>query len=54
MVVSSATRWLEYLFNIWPFRTIKICPKVKIFAKVGSNFGLPNTKYLLKKWPITF
>ena len=23
---SSVTRWLKYLFNIWPFRTTRICP----------------------------
>ena len=35
---SSVTRWLNYLFNIWPFRTMKMCPIVKTFAKVGSQF----------------
>ena len=38
-IVTSVTRWLNYLFNIWPSRTMKICPIVKIFAKVGSQFG---------------
>ena len=23
---SSVTRWLDYLFNIWPFTKMKICP----------------------------
>ena len=36
---SSVTRWLNYLFNIWPFRTMKNWPIVKIFVKVGSQFG---------------
>ena len=38
--LGIVTRWLEYLLNIWPFRKMKICPKVNIFAKVGSHFGL--------------
>ena len=32
---SSVTRWLGYLFNIWPFTTVKICP---ISTKLGSKF----------------
>ena len=36
---DSVTRWLNYLFNIWPFRTMKNWPIVKIFVKVGSQFG---------------
>ena len=32
-------RWLDYLFNIWQFRTIKIRPIVKIIAIVGSQFS---------------
>ena len=24
--VNSVTRWLDYFFKIWPFRTSKICP----------------------------
>ena len=32
--VSSVTRWLECLFNIWPFKTMKICQiKLKIMPK---------------------
>ena len=49
-------RWLIFLFNVWPFRamkfrTKKICPKYKIFAKIGSQFCqsrftiLPSTKW---------
>ena len=26
----SVTIWLDGLFNIWPFETIKICPKAKM------------------------
>ena len=34
----SVTRLLDYLFSIWPFTTMKICPKTKQFAKVCSKF----------------
>ena len=58
--VFSVTRWLNCLFNIWPFRTMKICPIIKIIAKVDSLFGqilniFPrNGQILFKilfKWP---
>ena len=26
VVASSVTGWLDYLFNIWPFGTMKRCP----------------------------
>ena len=47
-VTTSVTRWLDNGFNIWPFRTIKICPNSIRMAKISLNF-LPNTKYTLKK-----
>ena len=34
----SMTKWLYYFLNIWLFKTMKMCPKYKIFAKVGSQF----------------
>ena len=34
-VAASVTRWLNNLFHIWPFSTMKMCPLV---AKVGSKF----------------
>ena len=35
----SVTKWLKYLFNIWPFRTIKISPNCRFFAKVDLRFA---------------
>ena len=26
--LAQVTRWLNYFCNIWPFRTMKTCPKV--------------------------
>jgi len=47
------TRWLDYYFNIWPFRTLKIWPNNKNVCQ--SRFTiLPKSKYLLQKWPNTF
>ena len=37
--VTSETRWLDYLINIWPFPTMQICTITKIFPKVGPNFA---------------
>ena len=34
----NVTRWLEHLFNIGTFRTLKICPIELRFAEVGSKF----------------
>ena len=40
---SSVTRWLDYLFNIGPFKTTKICPIVlEKFPNWVRN--LSNTK----------
>ena len=37
--VISVTRWLDYLFKIWPFTTMKICPITsKTARKVDSKF----------------
>ena len=45
------TRWLDFLFNIWPFITMTICPTAKI-VKVGSKFcEIPNKP--LKNLPKT-
>ena len=27
IITRSVTRWLDYVFRIWPFKTIKIWPK---------------------------
>ena len=36
--VWPVTRWLFYFLNIWPFWTMKICPKYKILAQLGIQF----------------
>ena len=39
-VVISVTRFLDYLFNIWPFTTMEMCPKrVTNFSKHVQNFA---------------
>ena len=53
------TRWLDFLFNIWPSTTVKNCPKaLKICQRRFTNFpntktihtDLPETLILLPKW----
>ena len=40
---TSVTRRQDYLFNFWPFTTMKICPIVQKIAKVGLKyFQTPN------------
>ena len=39
---SSVNRWLDYLFNIWPFTTMEIGP-------IGSKMILPTTRKTFKK-----
>ena len=36
---SNVTRWLEYWFNSWPFRTKKRAKKHKILPKSVQNFA---------------
>ena len=36
--VTSVTRWLDYLFNIWPFTRMKIGPIANNLAQNGSIF----------------
>ena len=38
-VVSSVTRWLDYLFNIWLLTTVEICPKALKFAQKLYKFA---------------
>ena len=52
-IALSVTRWLDYLFNIWPFRTMKICPNNNNICQSRLTI-LPRSKYLLQKWPNTF
>ena len=50
-LVCRVTRCPEYLFNIWPFATLKICPTAaKTFAKVGLKCCL-HSKWVLKNGP---
>ena len=53
------TRWLKYLFNIWPFRTIRICPILQIICQSRLKIcpilnkrsnKLPKTLHFLSKW----
>ena len=37
-LIDSVTRWLDYWFNIWPFRAMKICLISKMLAKISSKF----------------
>ena len=49
-ILSSVTRWLDHLFNIWPFSTMRICPI--LFLSWQSELTiLPNTKWTYSKWP---
>ena len=34
----SVTRWLDYLFHIWPFTKMKCCPIPFKFCQKGSKF----------------
>ena len=34
---TSVTWWLDYLFNIWPFTTMRMCPKYLKFTKVCTK-----------------
>ena len=34
---TSVTWWLDYLFNIWPFTTMRMCPKYIKITKVCSK-----------------
>ena len=36
---TSVTSWLDYLLNVWPLATMKICPTASQIAKVGSEFN---------------
>ena len=46
----SVTRWLQDLFNIWPFRLVKYAQEHRqIFGKVFSPFCLTLNKYTLKQ-----
>ena len=41
LYTNTLTKWLEYLFNIWPFATIKILP----IASNVCQIRLRNSKY---------
>ena len=38
-VTPSVTRWLDYLYNIWPFRSMKFAQYHQHFTKVGTIFN---------------
>ena len=35
----SVTRWLDYLFNIWLFTQVKICPKKRVYNATYGFIG---------------
>ena len=37
MLVGSVTRWLDYVFNIWPFTTMKIVKDFLRFIEVAKS-----------------
>ena len=47
--VTSVTRWLDCLFNIWPFSTLIICPILFRICQIELKI-LPNTKSTHSKW----
>ena len=51
--LTSVTRWLDYLLNIWPFTIIKNCPKAQHISQSRFNI-LTHNKWTLKKGPKDF
>ena len=58
-ITFSVTRWLNCLYNIWPFSKIEICPKASNFSQgrfktlsdIKQTFKiLPKTCTFLSKW----
>ena len=58
-VHGSVTRWLHYLFNIWPYAAMKLAQKHNKFASVCSKFcqiqnrpynKLPKSFKISPKW----
>ena len=51
---TSVTWWLDYLFNIWPFTTMRMCPKyIKIYQsmwKIIQNEHFQNGRSCLNSW----
>ena len=48
---TSVPRWPNWFFNIWPFTTMKICPKAYKLSQSGLT-TLPNTfQKPLNIWP---
>ena len=42
--VSSVTRWLDYLFNIWSLPTLQVCPTA---LKLPNRFNFLNNSHLI-------
>ena len=49
VVASSVTGWLDYLFNIWPFGTMKRCP-IALKSCQSWTQTLANIKWTVKNW----
>ena len=53
---SDSTVWpdkLHYLLSVWPFTTMKFCPKAYKICQEHLKI-LPNTKWTFSKWPKVF
>ena len=50
---SSVTRWLEFVFKVWIFKTLKNCCFGKMFVKVGWKF-CPKLNKPSKDWQKVF
>ena len=50
VLASSVTRLLDYLFNIWSFQALRICPKAYKICQSKVKF-IANSKCTLSKWP---
>ena len=51
VMLYNATRWLDKLFNVWPFSTMKICASEKNLPKLAHN--LSKQKISSQKLPKT-
>ena len=36
---TSVTRWQDYLFTIWPFTGMKICPNLQIWSHCSHTYA---------------
>ena len=51
--MPSVTRWLYYLFNVWPFRPMKNCQRILKFCQSGRispNLVTLLMPFMISKW----